>query len=478
MNALYMIKEIKKNLNGLLILLFTFSCNQETAITDFEAVIQPYKENPRYWQFKGDPVLLLGGSNDDNLFQWPAELLIPHLDSIKAEGGNYVRNTMSDRVDKDFELYPFKKLDNSKYDLNLWNEEFWNRFEFFLSETNKRDIIVQIEIWDRFDYSTRNWPPHPYNPANNINYTYEESGFEPEYPEHPGRNKQPFFFTTPSQRDNKAVFQYQQAFVKKLLSISLNYGHVLYCIDNETSGEEAWATYWAEFVRSEAGDHKINITQMWNAKQDMLDEEQRRTIDHPERYDFIDLAQNSWNQGYRNWENSQKVMDHIKDNPRPVNSTKIYGSDKHSNPNINKEHAVQTFFRNIIGGFASSRFHRPDGGLGFSETSINCIKAIRKVESAVKFWEMNPHMNQLIDFNQNEAYLTAKEGSTYLIYFPGKGNVKLDLNNHQWPFEVRWINIENAEWEDNAIVEGGKIIEIESKFEKGCLVIISKKEQL
>jgi len=28
-----------------------------------------YKENPRYWQYKGKPVLLLGGTDDDNLFQ-------------------------------------------------------------------------------------------------------------------------------------------------------------------------------------------------------------------------------------------------------------------------------------------------------------------------------------------------------------------------------------------------------------------------
>ena len=43
-------------------------------------------------------------------------------------------------------------------------------------------IIVQIEIWDRFDYSTERWPPDPYNLKNNVNIGYEESGFAPEYP--------------------------------------------------------------------------------------------------------------------------------------------------------------------------------------------------------------------------------------------------------------------------------------------------------
>ncbi|NMB49415.1 MAG: hypothetical protein GX997_02990, partial [Bacteroidales bacterium] len=118
--------------------------------------IQPWADNLWYWQYKGEPVMLLGASNDDNLFQWPVDILIPHLDSMKAIGANYVRNTMSDRPDRGFELYPYKKLKNGKYDLNRWNDAYWNRFDFFLKETAKRDIIVQIEVWDRFDYSREN----------------------------------------------------------------------------------------------------------------------------------------------------------------------------------------------------------------------------------------------------------------------------------------------------------------------------------
>ncbi len=167
--------------------------------------IRPWGENPRYWQYKGQPVLLLGGSKDDNLFQIPE--LREHLDEMRAAGGNYIRNTMSDRQDHDFEVYPFKRLPNGKYDLEQWNEEYWRRFENLLRWTAERDIIVQIEVWDRFDYSTRNWPPHPYNPKNNVNYTYEQSGFAPEYPDHPGANRQPFFFTTPKQRNNQIVYQ-------------------------------------------------------------------------------------------------------------------------------------------------------------------------------------------------------------------------------------------------------------------------------
>jgi hypothetical protein len=58
--------------------------------------IQPSSENQSYWQYKGEPVLLLGGSWQDNLFNHPIGLE-KHLDLLVSVGGNYVRNTMSHR---------------------------------------------------------------------------------------------------------------------------------------------------------------------------------------------------------------------------------------------------------------------------------------------------------------------------------------------------------------------------------------------
>ena len=64
--------------------------------------LQPWPENPWYWSWQGKPVLLVGGSDDDNLFQWPEADLIRQLDRLAAAGGNVIRNTMSDRRDKGF----------------------------------------------------------------------------------------------------------------------------------------------------------------------------------------------------------------------------------------------------------------------------------------------------------------------------------------------------------------------------------------
>lgn len=453
------------------LLLFSFSQDKNNTYRG----IKPWDKNPRYWEYKGKPVLLLGGTDNDNLFQ--NENLKSHLDSLRMFGGNYIRNTMSDRDPGN--KRPFTEVAPGKYDLNKWNPEYWQRFENLLRLAQERDIIVQIEIWDRFDHSRDNWLLDPYNPKNNVNYTYAEAGLDSIYPLHPGQNKQPFFFTVPELNNNNVLLKYQENFVKKLLSVSLQYDNVLYCIDNETSGAEEWAAYWADFLRKNTGGNKIYVTEMWD-NWDVKSVMHKRTLDHPERYDFIDISQNSQIPGQPNWDNAQYVFDYIKNKPRPVNSTKIYGSHQGSwlDRGITTKHAVETFCRNITGGFASSRFHRPPSGLGLSKTSINCMMTIRKIEEKVKFRDMVPRMDLLRNREENEAYVTAKEGEFYVIYFTQPGMVTLDLTPAEATFEIEWIPIEKAGWDKKEVIGGGKTVEIVSQYNGDAFAVLRRLSKL
>lgn len=433
--------------------------------------IQPYEDNPRYWQYRGEPVLLLGASDDDSLFQWPN--LVEHLDAMKAVGANYIRNTMSDRRDHDFEIYPYKQLDNGKYDLMQWEEAYWQRFATMLQCTAEREIIVQIEVWDRFDYARNHWPGHPYNPKNNINYTGNESGLASTYPDHPGTNRQPFFFTTPRQRNNTVLLKFQQRFVDKLLSTSLDYDHVLYCMDNETSGEEAWATYWAEYILDKAkkAEKTVCVTEMWD-DWDLTAKRHARTLDHPERYAFADVSQNNQKKGQIHWDNFQWVRRHVAEQPRPLNTVKTYGADggRHGNT----RDGLERWWRHVIGGAATARFHRPDSGLGLSKLSIGSVKAARKLESVVRLWNMEPGNERLSDREKNEAFLTSRPGEAYAIYFTNGGKVGLNLKEAPGPFKLRWIDIATGEWNGKTAVTGGQSVAIEAPGKGHWLAILSK----
>ena len=435
-----------------------------TNIATADDALQPWKDNAWYWSFHGKPVLLLGGSDDDNLFQWPVEKLLPQLDRLADAGGNVIRNTMSDRKDKGFELYPFKQLDNGKYDLNQWNDEYWARFERMLSETVKRNIIVQIEIWDRFDYVDQNgpdrWQIHPYNPRNNVNYTYDESGFAKRYPDHPGANKQPFFFTTPKQRNNAVVLKYQQRFVNKLLDHSLKFRHVLYCMDNETNGEEEWGHYWAQFVKQRAAKENtvVYVTEMWD-DWNLAAERHKRTFDHPELYDFVDVSQNNHNKGQKHWDNFLHVRNYLAGHPRPMNTTKTYGATGNKFGHSDQD-AIERFWRHLLAGAASIRFHRPDSGLGLNDKAVACIKAARKLEALIPLWSVEPAAELLSDREANEAYVAAEKGGSCAVYFPAGGEIKLNLTATKGQLTVHWININTGESSARENITGGDSVKL------------------
>ncbi len=442
--------------------------DKEEEVNPADLFIQPWEENSWYWQFNGEPVLLLGASSDDNLFQWTADRLVPHLDSMVEAGANYVRNTMSDRCDRGFEVYPFYKMEDGKYDLSKWNNAYWDRFEFFLKETEKRDVIVQIEVWDRFDYWDKYWLPHPYNPGNNVNYTAAESGLTGEYPNHPASNQQPFFFTTPNQQNNEVLLNFQKMFVEKMLSISLEFNHVLYCIDNETAAEEEWAIYWAGLIKEKATEKEktVYVTEMWG-NIDLKSEIHKRTFDFPERYAFCDVSQNNWQEGQDHWDNFQWVRAYLLSKPRPVNTVKTYGSPK----NI---HGLERWWRHVIGGAASARFHRPPDGLGLSEMSVAAVKAARKIEAVVNFWELTPGNEKLSMREENEAYLTSKPGENYVLYFTNGGQVGLDVKEYASTFRLKWLELNTGEWKSEHTFNGGQIVELSAPGTGSWVAVVSK----
>ena len=410
--------------------------------------IQIYQENPRYWQYKGKPVILLGGSVEDNLFQIPG--LKEHLELLASVGGNYIRNTMSSRDEGN--VWPFAD-DGGKYDLNKPNAEYWRRFENMLELTAERDIIPQIELWDRFDFARDHWERNPYNPKNNINYTVEESGLKETITTHPGKQENAFFRSTPALENNRVVLRYQQAQVDKMLSISLRYGNVLYCMDNETNESPEWGWYWSRYIQTQAFKAGVGVetTEMWDAW-DLLDGEHAATFDYPELFSFVDISQNNHRPAKSHWENPQEIRRRImaSGHIRPMNSVKIYGAN--SGRYGSTRDAQERFWRNILGGLASSRFHRPPSGLGLNDIAQAHIKSMRMLTGEMDIFTCEPHNDLLENRSWNEAYCTAHPGVEYGVFFPDGGNVLLDVAGaNGQALTVRWLDIRNSQWIDELL---------------------------
>ena len=363
-------------------------CMAVSVHADDAGRIRPYEADAHYWQYQGKPVLLLGGSWQDNLFNHPKGLE-EHLDLLKSVGGNYVRNVMSHRNLGN--VFAYSQVDG-KFDLDQWNDEYWERFESFLELTYERDIIVQIEIWATWDHyedhqSIGGWSKHPFNPANNITYTAEESGLPTAVDFAPtgSPTDHPFFSSVPALDNNEQVLKHQIAYVDKLLSYSLRFPHVLYCMNNETGEDVEWSDFWARHVRAQAAKAGKQVeTAEMRRSGNITTPDHRHMIENPDLYTFLDISQNNTQRGRIHWDRIQQVRAQVKDRPRPLNNNKIYTFDP--DPNV----ALERWWRNILGGCASVRFHRPhplegegdhekasDVGLGLSPMAQAHIRSAR-----------------------------------------------------------------------------------------------------
>jgi hypothetical protein len=414
--------------------------------------IRPYEENPRYWQYKGKPVLLLGGTCDDNLFQ--LDKLEAHLDLLHSVGGNYIRNTMSSRDSGN--LWPFYLQPDGLYDLDKWNEAYWDKFGSLLELTNERDIIVQIEVWDRFDYSRDPWQVNPFNPSNNVNYTEDECAMAVEYPRHPSGDLQTFFHSIPGMP---------------------NYTRE-HCMDNETSTPPEWGRYWMKFIQDKAGDKQVYTT-------DMFDRFFRphqcasclAALGNPEIYEFLDVSQiNSRNFNETHWDTLQWILQQREQHAlRPVNCVKVYGGENTSWGSGSNEDGVERFLRDVVGGCAAVRHHRPPTGNGLNERSQASIKSIRLIETMVNMWELETHMELLTDCEDDEAYLTAKKGESYVMLFTDGGSVTLDLDGYPDPCSGRWIDIGSGTWGEQFSLNGKGAAEISAPGSGGWFAVITRK---
>jgi len=435
--------------------------------------IRPYAKNPYYWQYKGEPVLLLGGTKDDNLFQIPD--MKEHLDLLASVGGNYIRNTMSSRSDKGFEVQAFKKLVNGRYDLSQWNDEYWNRFERMLRLTRDRDIIVQIEVWAFHDFNGKHWNNNPWRPANNVNYSASSTSLRADYG-NIGRNNHDFFFTVPKLKNDRVVLPYQQKFVDKILSHSLRYDHVLYCMTNEIHPQYSpeWGWYWAGYIKDKtaAKGKGVEVSEMlWEI--DLKKKQQRASLDHPNVYSFFEASQNSAKMGQENWDNLQFAYNYPAKRSRPINHVKIYGADTSTWKGSTDDHAIECFWRNIMGGSASSRFHRPPYGLGLGKKAQANICSMRLLTDKMDIFTCVPHNDLLSRRKPNGAYCLANQGKEYAVYFPDGGEVTVDISSLKGSAVIRWLKISTSEWKKQQAVQGGRKATLHSPGKGHWAVLIS-----
>ncbi|MEM7387829.1 MAG: hypothetical protein AAF514_23085, partial [Verrucomicrobiota bacterium] len=255
---------------------------------------------------------------------------------------------------------------------------------------------------------------------------------------------------------------------------------VLYCIDNETRAEPEWARYWTKRIKDRAAEKgkEIKVTEMWD-DWDLTAESHRQTFDHPEIYDFVDVSQNNHNKGQKHWDQFLYVRDYLEKVPRPMNTTKIYGADGNKFGHSDQD-AIERFWRHLLGGGATVRFHRPDSGLGLSDKAVACLKAARLLEAHVRLWHLDPGNRLLGDRKENEAYLASQTGKAYALFFPaggkkGERSVTLDLTGVGGTYTGHWVSIdEGNRMPGQDTIEAGRVLRVTPPEEGNLIHVLTR----
>jgi hypothetical protein len=411
------------------------------------ALIKPYSENKKYWEYNNQPLLLIGGSNTHNLFNSSSINIEDHLTLLKNSGGNYIRNTMSSREKGN--VQPHLLLSNGLYDLNQWNNKYWNRLSNFLTIAKNKGIIVQIELWDRWDHVNVPWDKSSWNPKNNINYTTDNSNLIISCNGHADQNLNPFLKTVPSMQNNTIVLRYQQKFIDKILEEISKFDNILLCINNETTEDLKWSDYWVNYIKNKSDKYISDMRNNWN-----ITHSSHVEMYNNELYDFVDISQNNQNSGQLTYNRILSVWNsYLYKNPRPMNMVKIYGgfvSGKNYAGGIIE--GKKKFWRSIFAGVASVRFHRPGYGLGLNDIAQTQLKSASIFLGEFDIFSSIPD-NSLINNRATDSAYLLKNQHQYAVYLPNGGTVSIKLPNNN--FNRKILNIDTNTISNTETINGG-----------------------
>jgi hypothetical protein len=142
--------------------------------------------NPHYFEYHGKPVLLVtSGEHYGAVLNRDFDYR-RYLDTLAKDGLNLTRlftgtyhevpgtsfgiprNTLAPRPEAF--LAPWARAADGKFDLNRWDQAYFDRLIAFVSEAEKRGIIVEVTLFSAH-YQEQHWKLSPLNSANNVNAT-------------------------------------------------------------------------------------------------------------------------------------------------------------------------------------------------------------------------------------------------------------------------------------------------------------------
>ncbi|NJK85409.1 MAG: hypothetical protein HC906_05010 [Bacteroidales bacterium] len=122
-------------------------------------------------------------------------------------------NTMNPKPEKWITPWVKDSL-TGKYNLELWNEPFFDRLKSFIEEADKNGIVVEVTLFTSY-YGDHQWSNSPFNPKNNV------------------QNIDSLDFKQVNTTENGKLMVVQENYVRRIVKELNHFGNIIYEIQNE-----------------------------------------------------------------------------------------------------------------------------------------------------------------------------------------------------------------------------------------------------
>lgn len=175
---------------GMILLVLSVFLLSGCSSPDLPKPLSIHPQNPHYFLFRDKPAILIGSTEhygalmnlDFDYVKYFDELAACGLNVTRTFTGIYVepagafgikKNTMAPAPGRF--IAPWARSNDAgysnggnKFDLESWDEAYFERLKDFISEAGKKEIVVELDLFSNF-YDTIQWKLSPLNSINNIN---------------------------------------------------------------------------------------------------------------------------------------------------------------------------------------------------------------------------------------------------------------------------------------------------------------------
>lgn len=222
-------------------------------------VTTTYARSGRYLTKNGKATFFLGVDTQE-LAANPKYNYISVLDNLVANKINKVRVWVYCSWNRTGFIHPWL-LSSGKYNLDKWNEAYWDRLSAIVSAANNRGIVVEVSIFSEYPANRSNrWVTiSPWNKANNVNGVFSSNSKGHFFPDFMNLD------LMQKSTSGKTLKMYQQALIDKTISELGSYPNVNFEIMNEFPGVlelcgtarcidqvHPWQTYWVNYINGKS----------------------------------------------------------------------------------------------------------------------------------------------------------------------------------------------------------------------------------